>query len=83
MFVMAILGAFAFTNAVQGWFITRNKWYEVPIFLLASLIFFFPAVVTRVFGLDPGIRYYMYLVAAGVYAMAFLLQRARVKSGRH
>ncbi len=82
IFVMAILGAFAFTNAVQGWFITRNKWYEVPLFLLASLVFFFPAVVTRVFDLDPGIRYYMYLVALAVYAAAFLLQKARMRSGR-
>lgn len=80
VFVMAILGAFAFTNVVQGWFLTRNKWYEVPLFLLASLIFFFPAIVTRVFGLDPGIRYYMYLVALAIYAAAFLIQRARMKS---
>jgi TRAP-type uncharacterized transport system fused permease subunit len=80
IFVMAILGAFAFTNAVQGWFITRNRWYEVPLFLVASLVFFFPAVVTRVLNLDPGIRYYMYLVALAVYAGVFLLQRARVRS---
>ena len=82
IFAMATLGAFAFTNAVQGWFITRNKWYEVPLFLLASLIFFFPAIVTRVFGLDPGIRYYMYLVALAIYAAAFLLQKARMRSGQ-
>jgi TRAP transporter 4TM/12TM fusion protein len=82
IFVMAVLGAFAFTNAVQGWFLTRNRWYEVPLFLAASIIFFFPAIVTRVFGLDPGIRYYMYLVAVAVYSAAFLLQRVRMRTER-
>jgi TRAP transporter 4TM/12TM fusion protein len=81
VFTMAVFGALAFTNAVQGWFLTRNKWYEVPLFLTASVIFFFPAAVTRICGLDPGIRYYMYLVAVAVYAGAFLLQKARLKSG--
>ena len=81
VFGMAILGAFAFTNAVQGWFITRNKWYEVPIFLAASLVFFFPAVVTRALGLDPGLRYYMYLVALAFYAGAFLIQKTRIGKG--
>jgi TRAP transporter 4TM/12TM fusion protein len=80
VFGMAVLGAFAFTNAVQGWFLVRNRWYETPLFLTASLVFFFPAVVTKVFNLDPGLRYYMYLVALGIYGTAFLLQKARVRS---
>ena len=80
VFAMAILGAFAFTNAVQGWFLVRNRWYEIPLFLTASLIFFFPAVVTRIFNLDPGLRYYMYLAAMAIYGAAFLLQKARVKN---
>jgi TRAP transporter 4TM/12TM fusion protein len=80
VFAMAILGAFAFSNAVQGWFILKNKWYEVPIYLLASVIFFYPAIVTKVFSLDYGLRYYMYLVAMVVYATAYLIQRARLRS---
>jgi TRAP transporter 4TM/12TM fusion protein len=80
VFAMAILGAFAFTNAVQGWFLVRNKWYEMPLFLAASIIFFFPAIVTRVFNLNPGIRYYMYLVALAIYTVAFLLQKARMRA---
>lgn len=80
VFAMAILGAFAFSNAVQGWFILKNKWYEVPIYLLASVIFFYPAIVTKVFNLDYGLRYYMYLLAMVVYAAAYLIQRARLRS---
>jgi len=77
VFVMATIGAFAFGNATQGWFIMRNKWYELPLFLAASLILFYPAIVTRVFSLDYGLRYYMYVLGLAVYAMAYLTQRIR------
>ncbi|MHC4212426.1 MAG: TRAP transporter permease [Planctomycetota bacterium] len=64
IFAMAALGSFAFSNAVQGWFIVKNKWYEFPIFLVASLILFCPAVVTKLLGLDHSLRYYMYIFGA-------------------
>lgn len=80
IFTMAILGAFAFTNAVQGWFITKNKWYEAPLFLIASLILFYPAIVTRIFNLDYGLRYYMYFLGMGVYGLSYLVQKSRLGS---
>jgi TRAP transporter 4TM/12TM fusion protein len=80
IFAMAILGAFAFSNAVQGWFIVKSKWYEIPLYLVASVIFFYPAVVTKLFNLDYGLRYYMYFAGAAVYAAAYLVQRGRVKA---
>jgi len=80
IFTMAVLGAFAFTNAVQGWFITKNKWYEAPLFLIASLILFYPAIVTRIFNLDYGLRYYMYFVGMGVYGLSYLVQKLRLGS---
>ena len=75
---MATLGAFAFTNAVQGWFIVKNKWYEIPLFLVASLVLFYPAVVTKLFGLDESLRYYMYFVGIAIYGLPYLLQRLRI-----
>jgi TRAP-type uncharacterized transport system fused permease subunit len=80
IFVMAILGAFAFTNAVQGWFITKNKWYEIPLFLIASLILFWPAIVTKIFNLDDTLRYYMYFVGIAVYSLPYLIQKLRLKA---
>jgi TRAP transporter 4TM/12TM fusion protein len=79
IFVMAVFGAFAFTNAVQGWFITRNKWYEIPLFLIASLILFWPAVVTKIFNLDYSFRYYMYIVGIAIYGSSYLIQKLRLK----
>jgi TRAP transporter 4TM/12TM fusion protein len=80
IFIMAIFGALAFTNAVQGWFITKNKWYEIPLFLIASLILFWPAVITRIFNLDYSLRYYMYVVGIAIYALSYLIQKLRLKA---
>ncbi len=77
IFVMAIFGAFAFSNAVQGWFIAKNKLYEVPLFLAASVILFYPAIVTKIFNLDHELRYYMYFLGFAIYGLAYLIQRSR------
>ena len=82
VFVMAIFGAFAFANAVQGWFIIKNKWYEMPLFLIASLILFYPAVVTNIFNLDYNLRYYMYFVGIALYCLSYLVQRLRLRMFR-
>ena len=80
IFIMAIFGALAFTNAVQGWFIAKNKWYEIPLFLTASLILFYPAILTKLFGLDYNLRYYMYPVGLAIYGLAYLIQRSRLQT---
>ena len=77
IFAAAAIGALAFANAVQGWFIIKNRWYETPLFLLASLIFFYPAVLTKLLNLPHNLRYYMYLVGAVVYGLAYLIQKGR------
>lgn len=79
IFGMAVLGAFAFTNAVQGWFLIKNKWYEIPFFLVASVILFYPAILTRFFNVSYDLRYYMYFIGIAVYGIAFLIQKSRLK----
>jgi TRAP transporter 4TM/12TM fusion protein len=80
IFTMAVLGAFAFTNAVQGWFLTKNKWFEIPLFLIAALILFCPAVLTKIFNLDHSLRYYMYLAGIAIYALPYVIQKTRLRS---
>ena len=41
------LGVFAFTNAVQGWTLYKNSWYDLPLLLLSSLLFLYPSVLTK------------------------------------
>lgn len=79
IFGMAVMGAFAFTNAVQGWFLVKNKWYEFPLYLTASLVLFYPAVVTEIFNLDYGLRHYMYLLGLAIYGLALAVQKTRMK----
>jgi TRAP transporter 4TM/12TM fusion protein len=79
IFTMAVFGALAFTNAVQGWFIIKNKWYEIPLFLIASLILFYPAILTKIFNLDYNLRYYMYFVGIAVYGLCYLIQKLRIR----
>ncbi len=80
IFGMAVIGAFAFTNAVQGWFIIKNKWYEIPFFLISSLILFYPSVLTKIFHLDPNLRYYMYFIGLILYGFVFGMQKIRRNS---
>jgi TRAP transporter 4TM/12TM fusion protein len=82
IFAMAALGACAFANAVQGWFIIKNKWYETPLFLLTSLILFYPAVITKMFQLHHNLRYYMYFMGLIIYGLAYLVQRLRLRLTR-
>ena len=79
IFAMATFGACAFANAVQGWFLAKNRWYEVPLFLAASLTLFYPAMVTKIFNLSEGLRYYMYFVGMAVYGLAYCVQKLRLK----
>jgi TRAP transporter 4TM/12TM fusion protein len=79
IFTMAALGACAFANAVQGWFLTKNKWYEVPLFLVASLVLFYPAIVTKIFNLSEDLRYYMYFVGIAAYGLSYLVQKLRLQ----
>jgi TRAP transporter 4TM/12TM fusion protein len=83
IFAMASFGAFAFANAVQGWFITKNKVYEMPLFLIASVIFFYPALITNVLNLNHEMRYYMYAGGFLIYGLLYVLQKSRQKGQRN
>jgi TRAP transporter 4TM/12TM fusion protein len=80
VFGMGVVGAFAFTNAVQGWFLVRNRWYEVPLYLLSALVLFYPALPARLLGIGFEVRYLMYAVGLGIYGLAYVSQRMRTKS---
>ena len=79
IFAMAVFGAFAFANAVQGWFIVKNKMYEMPLFLIASVIFFYPALLTSALNLRYELRYLMYGMGFLIYGLLYLMQRSRLR----
>ena len=80
IFVMAIAGSFAFASALQGWFLTKNKWYEIPFFLFASWVLFNPAGILHWLHLPSDMKYYMYFIGLFVMGLLYLEQKVRIKS---
>ncbi len=80
VFIMTLLAALMFTSMVQGWFIIKNKWYEIPILASAVFILFNPKSATRL--LSPGSEgsYWMYAVGVGLIAVIYFMQKYRVKA---
>lgn len=79
IFVMACFAAFAFTAAVQGWFIIKNKLWEVPFLLITAFILFRPGTLLPILGLGPEMKYYMYLIGMGCFGLIVLEQMFRMK----
>ncbi len=80
IFVMAIFGSFAFASALQGWFLTKNKWYEIPFFLAAAWILFNPAGILHWLHLPDSMKYYMYLIGLLIWGLLYLEQKMRLKN---
>ncbi len=79
IFAMTSLGACSFAAATQGWFIARNRLYELPLLLLATFALMRPDFVAGVLVNDVSARYWMYLVGVGLLGMIYVLQRPRVR----
>jgi TRAP transporter 4TM/12TM fusion protein len=78
IFLMACLGNFAFASATQGWFLARNRIYEVPLFLCVTFSLMRPDAVSSWIGLAHGQRYWTYLIGLAIFGILFLLQRPRM-----
>ena len=77
IFLMAVVAAFAFTSVVQGWFIVRNRWYEIPLLLLATLLLFHPSALEDWIPIFFGTKYSMYVIGLIAVALVYLSQRLR------
>lgn len=75
IFSMACIGNFAFAAATQGWFICRNRWYEIPLMLLVTFVMMQPAVVADWFGVEN--KYLIYLAGLVIVGLIFLNQKRR------
>ena len=79
IFLMACVGNFAFASATQGWFVTRNRFYEVPIFLLVTIILMRPDLIASLSGIPHGQRYWAYPVGLAIFGVVYLMQRPRIE----
>jgi TRAP transporter 4TM/12TM fusion protein len=78
IFVMACIGNFAFASATQGWFVTRNRFYEFPLFLCVTFILMRPDAVSSILGMAHSQRYWTYPIGLAVFGLLYLMQRFRV-----
>ena len=78
IFVMACLGNFAFASATQNWFVTRNKFYEFPLFLCVTFILMRPDAVSSLLGIAHNQRYWTYPIGVVLFGLIYMMQRARI-----
>ncbi len=77
IFVMTSIGAFAFASATQGWFIDRNRWYDIPLLLGVSALMFRPDYFAKLANVDN--HYLTYVAGLILWAIIYLIQRLRMK----
>ncbi len=78
IFVMACIGNFAFASATQGWFATRNKFYEVPFFLCVTFILMRPDAVSSLLGIAHEQRYWVYPIGLALFGLLYIVQKYRI-----
>ncbi|MCF6245957.1 MAG: TRAP transporter permease [Desulfobacula sp.] len=78
IFLMACIGNFAFASATQGWFVAKNKIWEVPLFLSVTVLAMRPDAIASLIGLPHDQRYYIYPVALILFGIIYLLQKPRI-----
>jgi TRAP transporter 4TM/12TM fusion protein len=78
IFAMACIGNFAFASATQGWFVAKNRFYEIPLFLFVTLTMMRPSIVASWVGLPDEQRYWVCFIGLGVLGLLYLMQRPRI-----
>lgn len=79
IFVMTCVGNFAFASATQGWFVAKNKIWEIPFFLCVTFILMRPDQIASWLGMAHDQRYWTYLIGLAIYGVLYLAQRPRIK----
>ncbi len=77
IFVMTCMGSFAFASATQGWFIAKNKFWEIPLFLAVTFILMQPQRIAQWLGVAHDQRYWTYLIGLALFGAIYLIQRSR------
>jgi TRAP transporter 4TM/12TM fusion protein len=78
IFLMACVGNFAFASATQGWFVARNKIWEMPLLLAVTLSLMRPDLIASLTGIPYEQRYWTYLIGLVLYGLIYLMQRPRI-----
>ena len=77
IFAMALVGISAFECFAQDYCFTRNRWYEIPLFLAAAFTLFHPGALCPLLGLDTSLKYVLFPAGILLFALTALNQRRR------
>jgi TRAP transporter 4TM/12TM fusion protein len=72
---MACIGNFSFAAATQGWFASKNRWYEIPLFLIVAFLMMQPSASAEFLGISN--MYLMYVAGMIIFGLIYLSQRRR------
>jgi len=75
---MACIGNFAFASATQGWFVAKNRFYEIPLFLFVTLVMMRPGMIAAWIGLPYEQRYWVCFIGLSVFALLYFMQKPRI-----
>ena len=76
VFIVALLGMFSFSSAIQGYFIKHNNAIERLLFLIATPLFFIPNIVLDYIP-TLGSKYVCYGIGIAIWVVIYLWQKAR------
>ena len=82
LFIMALVGMSAFECFAQGFCITRNRWYELPLFLAAAFVLLHPGGIAPFFHMDEISKYLLFPLGLFCYGFVVFIQRMRLKKAR-
>jgi len=80
IFAMALVGISAFECAAQGWCLTKNKPYEIPMFVCSAFILFHPGAIAAVCGANQEDKYLFFLAGLTLYGLTIIGQKHRLNS---
>jgi len=78
IFVMAVVGMFAFASATQGWVLTKTSGIERVLLVAVVPFMLIPNMTSMWLGL--GSEYMSYLIGLVLYAIVYFLQKNKIKN---
>ncbi len=81
IFAFAVIGMFAFTSAIQGFFLTKINILERILFFVIIPFAFLPDLMAN--KLHLGSSLIPWAIAFGLYVLIYIMQKARVKKDGH
>ncbi len=78
IFIMTCIGTCAFAGATQGWFIAKNRWYELIGLIVVCGFMFRPYFFAGLIGIEE--HHLAYMLGAGMFGALYLLQKMRTRT---